>query len=300
MSRIVGDSKSYDFFLKQANGRYNQEISISLPSVTSVLSLFAKPSLMKWHSSQTIDSVSGIVAQLRSTPDVTDAQILDEIDDAETLRELLKENKARPEDISRAAMERGTTTHDFFERLMSFTLPEPADWDAAIDLCNKVKENPLSSGHMVGVADWFLERLPRAIAVEYPVYRLEPFGGFMGTLDGVYSWVDREPSGAGGQGRSGVRLVDLKTGKDTREVYVTDEVQVGAYEDAWVSMGYDRPDERTILLVKENGTWEEHVVHTSPDIFYHLLGIHQLLDLRERNVQWQKNWKVGSTKSPGA
>ena len=76
---------------------------------------------------------------------------------------------------------------------------------------------------------------------------------------------------------SGLVLMDLKTRKEGARVYTSDEVQVGAYEMAWTRMNRRTVDRRTVLVAREDGTWDEVEATTPPAVFIHLLAVYSIL-----------------------
>ena len=55
---------TYEFVLRGGNGRYDQDTTIVLPSVTTIVSaVLAKPQLVPWAYATTLDSLTGLVTQ---------------------------------------------------------------------------------------------------------------------------------------------------------------------------------------------------------------------------------------------
>lgn len=269
MPRIVGDSKFYTFYLKQGNGRYSQDISISLPSVTSIIgSVYAAPALQRWNYTQTRDNIAGAVAtNLEIFGEDGLMELLETLSDGDLLEEWLKGNKLRPQDVSKEAMERGSKEHEYLASLGNTYLVEGPE--AAADLAERLLSNKSSSGYGRAIADWWVARFPRVVASEHTVFALEPHGGYAGSLDLVYETGDAPvPQRV---------LCDLKTRKAGAEAYTSDEIQVGAYELAWVAQTGQAINRRTILVAREDATWDEYPATTPPEVFLHLLAIASLV-----------------------
>jgi len=273
MPRLVGDSKFYTFHLRQGNGRYSQDFTISLPSVTSIIhSVFAAPALQRWNYSQTRDSIAGLAAVSKGFDAENGLSLIEMIEDGDVLEEWLALNKMRPEDISREAMERGSREHETLEGLARTALAEGPE--AAAEQASKLGTNGASSPWAYATADWWLTRLPRVVASEQVVYQLEPHGGFAGSLDLVYE-VPRAPI----VGTKRV-LMDLKSRKEGAGIYDSDEIQVSAYELAWTQNSGLPVDEKSILVVREDGTWIEEEATVPAKVFLNLLEVARILDRR--------------------
>lgn len=280
MGRIVGDSKFYTFHLKQGNGRYSQDFTISLPSVTSIIhKTFAAPALQRWNYSQTRDSIAGLAAVSKGFDAENSLSLIEIVEDADLLEEWLTLNHMRPEDISREAMERGTREHETLGSLAALAHSEGPE--AAAELASKLGQNSASSPWAYAIADWWLTRLPIVIATEAVVYQLEPHGGFAGSLDLVYE-TDVHTSDNPEYDHI-VRkrvLTDLKTRKEGAQAYDSDEIQVAAYELAWTQNSGVPVDEKSILVARADGTWDEYPSDVPSSVFLHLLAIAKTLDRR--------------------
>jgi hypothetical protein len=278
--RIVGDSKFYTFHLKQSNGRYSQDFTISLPSVTSIISrTFAAPALQRWNYSQTRDSIAGLAAVTKGFDAENSLSLIEMIEDGDILEEWLALNKMRPEDISREAMERGSREHETLEGLARTALDK--DHEEAAQQAGKLLQNGASSPWARATADWWLTRLPTVIASEQVVYQLEPFGGYAGSLDLVYEVAtNRKIPGELNRWETKRVLTDLKSRKEGAGVYDSDEIQVAAYELAWTQNTGKPVDEKTILVVREDGTWVEEEATVPAKVFLNLLEVARILDRR--------------------
>lgn len=289
MARIVGDSKFYTFHLKMGNGRYSQDVTISLPSVTSIIhNTYAAPALQGWNYRQTRDSIAGAISELSSGFDGTDESLgnsafrdmIEEVfGDGDNLDLFLKENRLRPEDISKEAMKRGSEEHEYLAGLGDAYKTEGPE--AAVALAEKLLSNTSSSPWGRAIADWWLTRTPRVVASEHTVFALEPHGGYAGSLDLVYdTWDDLKMAYEPLQRPERV-LCDLKTRKAGADRYTSDEIQVGAYQLAWEAQTNQPIQRRTILVAREDATWDEYTANTPPDTFLHLLAISSLINGKE-------------------
>jgi hypothetical protein len=268
MARVVGEADGYRFVLAQANGRYDQESYIWLPSVTRIIKrILHSEALSRWKYTVTRDNVSGLLSTLLKEYEGQDAAFREMIEevfcDYETLEEFLKQNQARPDDVaSDAAESRGRPAHDFLEALAR---AQQESTEGADVLAKKVYNR--DSSWMHAIAGWWLTTQPVVEASEKVVWTLEPHGGYAGTLDLVWK-----------HGPVGPRtLTDLKTRGLDGQAYESDEAQGNAYGIALKAMGGPKVDRRSILVAREDGTYVEHLI-TQPDkVFLNLLEIHSLL-----------------------
>jgi hypothetical protein len=263
MPRVAGDKPYYTFVLRNENtGRYHHNVSIKLPSVTTVIgATLAKPALVRWAYGSTRDAISGLVSVLVSNiqeADRADAipELLDMLTDADWLEETLKDNQLRPDDIKDIAGERGNVAHAWLEELCKVYLddqhgPEIAD-QAALAV-------PSDSWH-TGVSRWWRQAQPTVLESETVLYSLRH--GFAGSVDLV--WIDAEGN---------LVITDLKSRGPERGVYESDHVQAGAYKIAYEEMSGTKVDRTSVLVVREDGSFEEESTTLPPTTFLHLLDV---------------------------
>jgi hypothetical protein len=269
VARIVGDADGYTFYLKQANGRYNQEAAIFLPSVTKVIKgTLASQALLYWNYSQTRDNIAGAIDHYAKQEDLPLEEFFDTFGDADNLEEYLKENRLRPTDVRDDAGERGRSADDLLNALADCQIADRSDED----LAGCTLDNDDATPWQRGVATWWLERQPVVVDSQRVVFSLEPHGGYAGSLDLLYSDED------------GLCLMDLKTRKEgsrwLEQPYESEEIQVAAYDAAWTRMFGRSVDRRSILIVGAEGQYTEAPAVMPPAAFFHLLAVYQMIKAR--------------------
>lgn len=266
MPRAAGSNSNYTFVLRNDNnGRYIQDVTISLPSVTTIINAtVAKPALVGWAYRSTRDSVAGLIDQLLqsdygSTPEGRQ-EVLDALTDGDWLDELLKENALRPDDIKEEAGDRGTVAHAHLEDLCSAYFAENGGPEAAWSLAESAPRHPWH----VGVSRWWRAASPIPIKSETVLYSLRH--RFCGTVDLVWHDIDNN-----------LVITDLKSRGPDRGIYETDHVQVCAYKIAYEEMTGEKVDRTSVLVVREDGTYEEETTSIDPSVFLSVLDVYNLL-----------------------
>ncbi len=275
MPRAAGSDSHYTFHLFNVNtGKHDRQTVIRIPSVTTIIGeTLAKPMLVGWAYRTTRDHIAGLVSVLMEDQGLhySDrmAAVIDMLTDADMLEEYLKENQLRPDDIKSEAADRGTIAHALLERLADAYLE--ADEVAAERIAKRTLASTKVSGWERAVADWWVQRYPRVVASEQKLISLKH--GFIGTCDLIYD------------SDEGLTLTDLKSRKtQTRkvsDVYQSDHIQCGAYTIAWDETE-SRPIERTtVLVVREDGSWDEEATLLDAEgIFLDLLSAYEKLKVR--------------------
>jgi len=250
--RAAGNSSHYEFVLHRASGSYDKDTVIRLPSVTSIIgSVLSKP-LDNWTYGTTVDNISGLVTTLFDGDEVGTysparmADLIDTLSDADMLREYLKENRLRPEDVANDASTRGTREHDMLEHLAKAYLE--SDEVAAEQIARRTLDRDSSSPWAKGIAGWWLEEYPRVMESETVVYSLAL--GCAGTVDLIRHGSFDQPI-----------VCDLKTRSAGKGAYRSDFVQVEAYATMYEEMTGLSVGKAEVLVVREDGTWD---VYQSP------------------------------------
>jgi hypothetical protein len=88
--------------------------------------------------------------------------------------------------------------------------------------------------------------------------------GFAGTVDLVY--IDKDGK---------LVICDLKSRETGKGKYESDDIQTGAYALAWNETETVQVDYRTVLLVHEDGTFEEIPCWIDADVFLMLLSVYK-------------------------
>lgn len=248
MGRAAGDGSHYTWVLRDlSTGKYDQSCTIALPSVTTIIGkILAKPALIGWTYRETRDAISGTVSTLLEAesehPTIRD-DLLDLLSDPEMLEEYLKENGLRPEDQTKTAQARGKAAHATLERLANIAL---SDDDAAADaLASRLLEKRTSTPYDRASAAWWVDRQPSVVATEARLMSLT--WRYAGSTDLV--WRDNDGN---------LVLTDLKSRKAGQPSWESDHIQVAAYAIAWEEMGNPPIDRETVLVVREDGTWDEY------------------------------------------
>jgi hypothetical protein len=246
--RAAGNSTHYadEIWRPHYTGPQDERTDVvrALPSVTTIIkSTVANPVLVGWAYRTTRDVIAGLISELRSYPDFdheNGMSLLDMLEDADVLEELLKENRLRLSDITKMHQDRGTAEHWHLEELCKLAARDP---ESALLRAQRYVKAP--NGWRRGIGAWWLTNEPTVIAAERVLPN--PNAGYCGSVDLI--WETR--GGALG-------ITDLKTRLDERVAYDSDEFQVDAYADAWVANGGREPDFRAVLVVREDGTVLDH------------------------------------------
>ncbi|MGH7273711.1 MAG: hypothetical protein ACREIQ_04555, partial [Nitrospiria bacterium] len=194
------------------------------------------------------------------------SEIIAMISQPEELEGLLKEAKIRPIDVRDQRGDEGTATHAFLERLINVALAgDPGDADPIAEVA--VQKGPSLEA---GVGAWWLESKPIPIAGELFVRSLKH--GFAGTVD----LVQLHPSA------SFSLVTDLKTRGVGKGVYDSDYVQVDAYAIAYEEMRGHRVSDTSVLIVREDGSYEESISPLPRGTFLDVLSLDRKLQAIER------------------
>jgi hypothetical protein len=229
MARAAGDSTHYEFVLRnKATGRFDDAYTIRLPSSTHVIgAVLAKQSLPGHVYRQTRDIIAGLVAVTleHGLPMDEDLSLLDILTDGDVLEEWLKENHLTDRAILKMHAERGTEQirPGASDRLVQQFLDGDDGWAYA-------------------TADWWRTYKPRPVDSERLLPNVRE--GYAGTVDLV--WRTQTDL---------LEITDLKSRLADREVYESDEYQVDSYDLAYEANGLGRPDQRSVLVVREDGTY---------------------------------------------
>ena len=246
MPRAAGNSSHYEFVLRRASGSYDKDVVISLPSVTHVIkSVLSKP-LDNWIYGTTVDNISGMISVFMDDHSVghldNEYHLFETLTDGDMLREYLKENRLRPEDVANDASTRGTREHEMLEHLAKAYLE--SDETAAEQIARRTLARDSSSPWAKATAAWWLERYPTVVASEEVLHSLKL--GVAGTVDLIVS--------AGGYHE----VIDLKTRGAGKVAYRSDFVQLDGYSDMWEEMTDKLVLDCTVLVVRDDGTYDEY------------------------------------------
>lgn len=261
MPRVAADNPHYTFVLRNDNtGRYVQDVTIELPSVSTVIKrTLAKSALPAWVFKTTRDIITGI-ASLIQEGELEVEDFLDTFTDPDMASEWMKENRLRPEDVTTDASKRGTEKHEFLERLAKVALKE--DEETAERVAREHLEDP--DPYARAIAKWWIAEPREIVASEKNLWSLRD--GTAGQLD--IAW------------RSAVGrtiVTDLKTRRAGLGVYDSDFIQVAEYARMWREM-FGEGAEGSILLAQDDGEYlEERVPHHYEEVFEHLKCVHDLL-----------------------
>ncbi len=264
--RVAGDKPYYTFVLRNENtGRYVKDVTIQLPSVTTIISkTLAKPALMPWTYRTTRDYIAGTFQTLLQSKVWVGTDLLELLEtfsDADMLEEYLKENRLRPEDTTKDASTRGNEGHATLEELGRLSLYED---EVALKAASKILADARASDVDKGIAGWWLDRQPHVVESESVLYSLKH--GFVGSVDLI--WRDLQD-----------RLVvtDLKTRGVDKGIYESDHIQCGAYAIAFEEMRNEPVAFTTVLVVREDGSWIEEASPLPEDTFLHVLSLYNAL-----------------------
>jgi hypothetical protein len=257
MARAAGNGGQYIYRLfNLETGRYDHEHELRFSSVTTVIkAVLASPALSIWLKNQTMDNIAGMAAVLQGA-EIAPEAILDMISDGDWLREYMKENRLRTEDIRDEASDRGKEEHYHLEQLGKIALY--FDSHAADEQARKYLDS--RNGWRRATGGLWLALEPDIVAVEEPLVHLGH--RYAGTAD-VLS-------------REGT--ADLKSRGAKKVVYESDHIQSGAYQMAakeyeglYPSVG----PHRSVWLIREDGTFCVETDLYPEDTFLDLLSVYR-------------------------
>lgn len=254
MARIVGDSKTYslrlDVTLTNANPTYGGgkglgSVEVDAASISTIAKVFDTKSaaLVGWSFKKALEGVQHLVAEGAELKGW----------DYKQLYGAMKVIGSTPYQVRGKAAARGNDAHDVLERLAGGEVVEDVEKHVHMKLADDVK------GYALAVIDWWKKNKPQTLLCEEQVYGLWP-RPYAGTLDFVGS---RE--GLPGQASvARVVLTDLKTSKDVFPEHI---LQVTGYEEGLKQSWPFLPprDDHSILLAREDGTWNEIFIPMVPD-----------------------------------
>lgn len=259
----MGD-RTYRFFLKRENGRYDLDTSIALPSVTTIIgATLAKPQLVPYMYQTTLDVLSGGVSALAERlGDTAKKQLLDNLletfSDYEVLDQWVRDSGIHPDEILDAASKRGHEAHSLLETLTQ--LYQQASPKAAVNHAEKTLKS--TDPYKAAVALAWIELEPRPVFAEKVVYSLEH--RYAGRLDLLADFGDERA------------LVDLKTRRSGLGIYDSDQVQAGGYKIALEEMGLVDGHSLTkrILLAHDDGTYSFEPCWIDDSAFLDLVSLY--------------------------
>lgn len=267
MARAAGSRGFYTFVLKDmTTERYRRDVTIRLPSVTTIIgATLAKPFLVQWAYGHTRDVIVGLATMIREgTLEVED--FLDTFDDEQDAKDWFKENRLTPDDVKFDAAERGTAAHDFLEHLAKTF--QKAGTGAAHELATKQWHKPWTpdtdGAYLHAVAGWWMARQPVVEETETVLYSLKH--GYAGTVDLIW-WDDK------GQ----LLCTDLKSRRAGLGIYDSDDIQTGAYAIAYNEFHDKHIDERSVLLVHDDGSFTEEESTIDSGTFLVVLSLYKAL-----------------------
>jgi len=225
-------------------GRFYEIDGLSYPSVTTILSVLAKPALVNWAAKVEREMVSEVSADLyldcAETPTMTRNGWLT------TLQSRLGKQKAAQKELAKA-QEIGSQVHAMIE------------WNLKTQLCYKAGPSPVISDKaqwaLMAWEDWRKKVDLKPIFVEQTVWSSE--WGYAGTLD-LLAEVDGK-----------VSVVDWKTGK---RVYPEAFLQNAAYRHAIREMKHADPVQGVVVRLPKVETDPEFQTLTVPDDEDYLFG----------------------------
>lgn len=254
MGRAAGSSSHYEFVLRRATGRYDRNTTIRLPSVTHIIGdVVAKHNLPDWYANRMLDHISGLAGVMAGMAHEEGgekgwniaAEWLDTLVDADMLKEYLKDNKMLVSDVVNEAADRGTAEHAMLEHLAKCFMEDGEE--AAEGIARRALNRNETSNYAKAISAWWLDRYPHVVDAERVLYSLSM--GCAGTVD----LVTRGPNGEH-------CITDLKTRKAGADAYRSDEIQVDGYADMYEETTGVPIQHRTVLLAREDGTWDEYIV----------------------------------------
>lgn len=261
MPRAAGDTPHYEYHLfNKATGEYEPKEKIVLPSVTTIIgAVLAKPGIPGWYAKKMAEGVAALVEH--SDFSDSDLDLNDILTDPEILIEWMKENAVHPDDIRDELADQGKEKHEILELLCG--LPTEEQMDAAAALADG--DDPFAQA----IGKWWVKRRPHVIASEVRLRSLR--WGFAGTADLVY-----QAPVLGSRTMLGpVCMTDLKNRSEGKGMYESDDAQTGLYKVAWDEMHPLKPiAKRTVLLARDNGSFNEYPATIPLDICLKLLDIY--------------------------
>jgi len=227
-----------------------------VPSVTTILNVLDKSGAIGWWSFRV--GLKAIVELYRQ-------KVLPAFPNEypwEQLEKLIVEHKLSPNHVKDEAAGRGVNIHDAFEKWAGDTSYRP----------NRDFYPESEQGYVDGL-NAFLDDLSEVSDIEAEVMVGSVEHGFAGRYDlrltiptpremVVKTYPKRKPKVA--EVPAGKWLLDLKTSK---RVYDTHALQLAAYELASVECGYGATDQRAVVHVTAEGTYELVVCHAKPEDF---------------------------------
>jgi hypothetical protein len=200
-------------------GRYYEVEGKTYPSVTTILSVIAKPALVPWASKvereMVLEISAGLYEDVHGTPKMSRTAWLT------TMQNRLGKQKAAQKQLERAG-EIGSQVH----ALVEWTLRSKMDQEAGPSPCITDK----AMWAFMAWEDWRRSVHLRPLAVEQVVYSEQH--GYAGTLD-LLAEVEGVPS-----------VIDWKTGK---AIYSEAHLQNAAYRQAVREMGHGDPRQGLIV-----------------------------------------------------
>lgn len=258
MGRAAGSSSHYEFVLRRATGRYDRNTTIRLPSVTHIIGdVVAKNQLPDWYANRMLDHISGLASVATDTE-----ALLDTLTDADMLKEYLKDNKMLVSDVVNEAADRGTAEHAMLEHLAKCFMEDGEE--AAEGIARRALNRNETSNYAKAISAWWLDRYPHVVDAERVLYSLRM--GCAGTVD----LVTRGPNGEH-------CITDLKTRKAGADAYRSDEIQVDGYADMYEETTGVPIQHRTVLLAREDGTWDEYIVGVPRGTFKKVKEVYDLV-----------------------
>lgn len=260
MARLAGDTSTYDFKLLDKNTGEVTDYGFELVSVTSVIKQALDTTFSRaayWGQNL---ALRVLAEPFGSTP--------------EALKEFLQKNSATPYQKMKEGQKRGNSCHQFLEVLVAGLASITDDGDI---VSSEHHLEGRADGYQRAVWAWWKTTQPQVIASERPVWSLKH--GYIGTPDLVWRTQpfvaplgDNEVSG-----NRVVVLTDLKT--HSGDVRDEDILQVTAYALAYEELGLGTIDRLSILLAREDGTFEETYVERNDEAFLAVLEV----------WKWRKN-----------
>jgi hypothetical protein len=186
---------------------------------------------------------------------VAPEEIVDMLADGDWLREYLRENKLRPEDVKDAAADRGKEEHLHLEMLAKKALH--FDGHEADELARHYRDS--KNGWRRATGNLWLDLQPQMVASEQFLYNLA--WGYAGTADALTT--------------EGV--ADLKSRGAKKVIYESDHVQAGAYALAARGNGFEVGPHRSIWLIREDGSYTVESDMYDEDLFLDILNVYRKL-----------------------
>lgn len=247
--RVAGDDSYYTFVLQRYDGLVLPDVSIRLPSVTSIIKSVMGSNgggMAYWGF-----KLGAAAAYLEHNGEEPDPDTL------EALYTAVKAGPFAPNKQRDKAGDRGNAAHDVLEGLSRGTYQIVEQMDGVFSLIGPDGEFT-PDGYGQAVVWWWLDNKPEVVATEQVLYSLDH--RYSGSVDLIARRLDGD-----------VVLTDLKTHKPATSggpAYMEDRIQVQAYAHAWSSMGLEPEIDRTsVLIACEDGTWKEDHKEISFSVF---------------------------------